>query len=216
VKKKINIIFLLDRKNDWIKKYLIKNFNKKNKKYNFKIEYNYKKIKRQNIVFILNYTKILPKSFLIKNNLSLVVHASDLPKGKGFAPMQWQILENKNKISICLIEADEKFDSGAIIEKNNFYLNGDELGTEIRNIQATETIKIILKFLRKYPKFNRTVQSGKSTFYKRRFPKDSKLDINKSLKKNFNLLRVADNDKYPAYFEYKRKRYVIKIFKTSK
>ena len=216
MKKKIKISFLLDKNNDWIKKYLIQTFRKNNKKYSFKIENNYKKIDKQNIVFILNYTKILPKSFLIKNDLNLVVHASNLPKGKGFAPIQWQILNNKNKIPICLIEADEKFDSGAIIEKNNFYLSGDELNSEIRNIQAIETIKIILKFLKKYPNFKRKNQSGKSTFYRRRFASDSKLNINKTLKKNFNLLRIADNDRYPAYFEYKRNTYVIKIFKESK
>ena len=63
MKKKIKISFLLDKNNDWIKKYLIQTFRKNNKKYSFKIENNYKKIDKQNIVFILNYTKILPKSF---------------------------------------------------------------------------------------------------------------------------------------------------------
>ena len=33
-----------------------------------------------------------------KNNI--VVHASDLPKGRGFSPMSWQILEGKNKIKL--------------------------------------------------------------------------------------------------------------------
>ena len=214
MKKKIKISFLLDKKNDWIKKYLNTFLNKKNKNYSCKIVNNYKKVKKQNIVFILNYTKILPKSFLIKNSLNLVVHASDLPKGKGFAPIQWQILESKNKIPICLIEADKKFDSGAIIEKKYFYLKGDELNSEIRDIQAKETIKIISKFLKKFPKFTRKSQKGKSTFYKRRYAKDSKLNINDTLKESFNLLRIADNDKYPAYFQYKRKKYVIKIFKV--
>ena len=78
--KKIKISFLLDKNNDWIKKYLIQTFRKNNKKYSFKIENNYKKIDKQNIVFILNYTKILPKSFLIKNELNLVVHASNLQR----------------------------------------------------------------------------------------------------------------------------------------
>ena len=91
--------------------------------------------------FYFKLYKILPKSFLRKNNLNLVVHTSGLPKGKGFAPLQWQILENK-KNSICLLEADEKFDSGAIIERGHF-LNGTELNTQLRNIQAVEIIKLL-------------------------------------------------------------------------
>ena len=86
-----------------LKTFYISHLKKKSRRYLFKIESNFKKIKNQNIVFILNYTKILPKSFLLKNNLNLVVHTSELPKGKGFAPLQWQILENKTKNSNLFI-----------------------------------------------------------------------------------------------------------------
>ena len=116
--KKYKVTFLLDKNNNWIKDD-VKVFIKSNKRFFFKLEENYKKIKNQDLVFILNYTKILPKQFLKKNHLNLVVHCSGLPKGKGFAPIQWQVLNNKNKIPICLIEADEKVDSGSIIEKIN-------------------------------------------------------------------------------------------------
>ena len=211
--RKYKITFLLDKKNDWINNYVKKNFINNNK-FNFKISKNFRKIKNQDIVFILNFTKILPKSFLIKNQLNLVVHASNLPKGKGFAPIQWQILNNKNKIPICLIEADEKFDSGSIIEKNYIKFEGHELNDEIRHIQGNETVKIIKKFLNKYPKFKKKKQVGSSTFFKKRNSDDSKLSLNKNLKESFNLLRIVDNEKYPAFFIYKKKKYIIKIIKS--
>jgi len=206
------ITFLIDKNNDWIEK-KIKNLFKNNNKYFFKIEKNFKKIIKQDIVFILNYTKILPKSFLENNHLNLVVHASDLPKGKGFAPIQWQILKNKNKIPICLVIANEKFDSGGIIDKRYFYLKGHELNDEIRDIQAKETVKTVKNFLKKYPNFKIKQQIGRSTFFRRRFRSDSELNINSNLKKNFNLLRVVDNKKYPAFFKYKNNKYIIKISK---
>lgn len=212
--RKYSVTFLIDKSNDWINKYLKKSF-LKDYKFNFKISKNFKKIKNQDIVFILNYTKILPKSFLIQNRLNLVVHASNLPKGKGFAPIQWQILNNKKNILLCLIEAVERVDSGSIIEKKSIKFKGHELNGEIRHIQGNETIKIIKKFLNKYPKFKRKKQSGKSTFFRKRKPEDSELNINKSLKKNFNLLRIVDNEKYPAFFNYKKKKYIIKIIKSN-
>ena len=58
------ICFLFDRKNNWIKKEIIKNFTS-NKKYKFNFEYNLKKIKDYHVVFILGYTKILKKNFFI-------------------------------------------------------------------------------------------------------------------------------------------------------
>ena len=88
------------------------------------------------------------------------------------------------------------------------------MNDEIRDIQAKETVKIIKKFLKKFPNYSKKEQSGKTTFYKRRRPADSKLNINKNLKENFNLLRVVDNEKYPAFFNYKKKKYILKIFKA--
>jgi len=95
--KKYKVTFLIDTSNNWIEKYLKKkNFGLK-KEFKFKFESNYKKIKNQDIVFILGYTKILKNNFLKKNKYNLVVHESNLPKGKGFAPVQWQILNKKKK-----------------------------------------------------------------------------------------------------------------------
>ena len=67
------------------------------RKFSFKIEEHYKKIKGQDIVFILGYGKLLPETFLNKNKLNLVIHESKLPKDKGGAPIHYQILANKKK-----------------------------------------------------------------------------------------------------------------------
>ena len=48
-------------------------------------------------------------------------------------------------------------------------------------------------------------QVGKSEFYSKRTPKDSELDINKSIKDQFNLLRICNNEQFPAFFCYIRK-----------
>ena len=136
IKKKINITFLLDKNNSWIEKFIRDKFKKKFKKYNFSFSKNFRNIKKQNIVFILGYMKILPENFLKRNIMNLVVHESDLPKGKGFAPVQWQILQKKNKIPICLLDANNKADSGDIYEKSFIKLKGYELNGEIRKYQA--------------------------------------------------------------------------------
>nr|AAR37707.1 conserved hypothetical protein [uncultured marine bacterium 440] len=216
MKKKIKIAYLLDNTNNWILKNL-KNSEllKKNNKYNSKIFINVKKIINYDLVFILNYTKILKPSFLRKNKLNLAIHSSDLPEGKGFAPIQWQILEGKNKIYTTLFEAVEKFDSGRIFEKDYILLKGTELYDEIRYHQAKLIIKIIKKFLNKYPNIKSKRQVGKSTFYRHRYKSDSKLNINFSIKKLFNQMRVANNEKWPSFFYFKKKKFIIKIFKAN-
>ena len=57
-------------------------------------------------------------------------------------------------------------------------------------------------------------QTGKATYFRKRNKFDSKLDINKSIKSQFNLMRIADNEKYPLFFIYKNKKFIIKIYNT--
>ncbi len=56
-------------------------------------------------------------------------------------------------------------------------------------------------------------QSGAPTLYRRRTPADSKIDPAQSIASAFNLLRIADPDRYPAFFEIAGHRYKIRIEK---
>jgi methionyl-tRNA formyltransferase len=204
----------LDSSNNWIESHLRKS-NKflNNEKFNFKISHNHADIYDQDIIFILGYTKILDREFLGRNKLNLVVHESDLPQGKGFSPVQWQILEGKNSIPICLIEASENIDAGDILLRSTIEFNGLELFDEIRLGQANATIKLIESFLMDYPNFKRMKQEGGETFYKKRGKKDGKMDVNKSLIEQFNLLRISNNEGWPSHFQIGGQSYILKIYK---
>ena len=216
MKKKYKVTFLLDKSNLWFEKQL-KNYDfKLNNKYIFKISKNPNSIKNHNIVFPLSYTRILSENFLQKNELVLIAHPSKLPKDKGFAALQYQILRNKNKVHMSLIKAAKEVDAGPIYFQNSFVLNGTELSDEIRGIQGVQFLNIIKKFLIKYPKIKSKKQIGKGNFNKRRYPKDSQLDINKTIKQQFNHLRINDNELYPSFFYYKGQKYIIKVFKEKK
>lgn len=161
--------------------------------------------------FILGFTRIVPTDVLQKNKHNLVVHESDLPGGKGFAPMTWQILGDENDIPICLIEATSMVDSGDIWLRDIIKLKGNELCEEWRILQGKKTIEMCLRFVDNYNNLISEKQKGKSSFFQRRAPKDSELDINLSIEEQFNLLRVADNHNYPAYFKYRGRKYKLTI-----
>ena len=211
---KFKVGFLIDPNNNWIEKSIKKRFSKNTKKYIYLVSKNKKRFFNFDILFILGYTRFLSSNFLNKNSLNLVVHESDLPKGRGLAPVQWQLLKNKKKIPIKLFKVNQKIDTGDIYEHDYFFIKKSDLDNEIRFKQALATIKIIENFLRKYPRVKSSKQKGKASYFKKRNPKDHKLDVNKSLKANFNLLRISNNEKYPAYFNLYGKKYIIKIFKS--
>jgi methionyl-tRNA formyltransferase len=215
-KTKYKVTFLFDKRNLWFEKHFKKANFKLSHKYTFKISKNPSKINNQDIVFPLSYTKVLPKSFLKKNKLVIIVHPSKLPKDKGHAPIQHQILRNKKKIYISLIKAKNEADSGPIYLQDSFVLNGTELFNEVRNLQAINFLKIIKIFLIKYPDIKFKKQLGKGSFNTKRGSEHSELDINKTIKQQFNHLRINDNEIYPSFFNYKGKKYIIKIYKEIK
>ena len=161
------VSILLDPNNNWLNNYISReSFLEKN--YSIDIFEDEKKISGYDLVFVLGYTKILEDKFLSRNKLVMVIHESNLPKGRGFSPIQWQILEGVENIKVCLIEAKNKVDSGDIFETEEINLDGTELYDEIRFAQAAATIKLINKFLKKYPIFQREPQKGNPTYYRKR------------------------------------------------
>ena len=215
-KNKVKVAFLLDKQNDWLLNYLnAKKFqNYLNNLYKISLVFNQKNLAKYEIVFVLGYTKILKNQLLKRCKNIFLIHESKLPKGKGFSPIQWQILQGINLIDVCLIRLVERFDSGPIILRDRIKFDGTELYDEIRKKQFYCTERLIKKFLKNYPKISQYIQKGKQTYYRKRHLKDSKLNISKTIKSQFNLLRICNNSQWPAFFYFKNKKYLIKIFKT--
>ena len=218
MKKNISLAILLDKKNPWTLKYLNKFKDPFFNKFKFSIFYDDKKIKNFDYVFVLSFTRILSDSFIIKNKKVFVIHGSKLPFYRGFAPIQQQILDNKNTIPFSLIKlkVNEKVDTGEIVMSSKMTLNGDELYDEIRLKQIKTSILIIKKFFKNKSNIKAVKQTGKGFFIKKRLPKDSEIDIQKPISTQFNLLRIVDNENWPAFFYFKKKKYLIKIFKSKK
>ena len=164
------------------------------------------------IVFILSYHKIIPLEQLEVNRNNIVIHASALPNGKGWAPMFWQVLEGKNEIPFTMFEASSGVDNGDIYMQEVLHLTGYELNDVLRDKQANFIIEMCLKFIDHYKNYKSPhAQIGEENFYSKRSEKDSELDVNKTIKEQFNLLRIVSNDDYPAFFEIDGHRYIIKI-----
>ncbi len=170
-------------------------------------------IEEGDCVFFLSCEKIVPKSVLLRNRHNLVIHASALPKGKGMSPLTWQIVAGESEITVTLLEASEALDGGVIYLQDVIRFSGHELIDELREKEGTSRIELALRFIDEFGSIRGVEQVGEETFYPRRTPADSKIPTDASLVDLFNRLRVADNERYPAYFEHLGHRYILKITK---
>ena len=208
----MKIQILVDNINSWYIKYAKQLVHEQKKNgHNAVLLNRHEDIEQGDILCLLACKKKFKKLHL--NRYNLVVHESDLPQGKGWSPLTWQVLEGKNKIPVTLFEAGQKVDSGKIYAQDFILLEGHELIDEIREKQGIITNNLILNFVNGLPKVKSYKQVGQETYYPKRTPKNSELNINKSILEQFNLLRVVDNERYPSFFYKDGIKYVLKIHK---
>lgn len=165
------------------------------------------------LCFYLSYGRIVDAATRARYQHNLVVHASDLPKGRGWSPASWLILEGAERVPVTLLAAVDKVDAGPIYLQEWIDLKGTELVDDWRSQIAQKTIDLARKFLRQYPQVleKSRNQVGEPSAYPRRRTKDSMLDLNKTIAEQINLLRIVDNDDYPAFFIYEGKEFVLRI-----
>ena len=175
-----------------------------------------KELRPGDFCFYLSCGQIVPANILSQYRHNLVVHESDLPRGKGWSPLTWQILEGKNRIPATLFEAAEKVDSGVIYAQDWMEFEGYELIDELREAQAKVTIGLCKRFVDGYPQICEEAQeqAGNESFYPRRRAMDSKIDPAQTIGAQFNSLRVVDNQRYPAFFDLNGWRYLLRIDKV--
>ena len=210
----MKITILTDNPKSWIMPY-IDELKIKLKNHQITHIYNSNEILDGDIMLVLSCERILKDKHLSHHKSNIVVHPSKLPLGKGWSPLAHQILEGLNNIPLTLFEANNKVDDGDVYILDYINLEGHELNYEIKHQQGLKTIEMIIKFVKKFSSIEGNPQVGKETFYAKRTKKDSELNINKTINEQFNLLRIVDNERYPAYFYKEGKKYIIKIYKDN-
>jgi methionyl-tRNA formyltransferase len=168
-------------------------------------------IKTGDFCFLLGCVQKLNSDILTRNPLNLVVHESDLPHGRGFSPVAWQVLEGRSRIPVCLLEAAAVPDAGPVYLRNAIDLDGTELLPRIRQLQGQKTIELCLSFLDRWPQIKAEPQTGEATEYRRRKVSDDEIDPHRSIAEQFDHLRIVDNEQYPAWFKFRGKRFLIKV-----
>jgi hypothetical protein len=109
-------------------------------------------------------------------------------------------------------------DSGPIYLQGMIKLEWHELVDELKAIQAEVTLDLCRRFMSAYPYFKQQAvsKSGVESYNDQSSPDDSQQEPRKTIAEQFNLLKVVDNERYPAYFDWKGKRSTISIEKQDK
>lgn len=173
-----------------------------------------KKLQGGDILFLVSCSQLIRDTERDKFKITLVLHASDLPNGRGWSPYIWSILDGVDQITVTLLEAKDPVDTGDVWLKKKFNLDGHELLPEINEMLFKAELSLMTQAVEKFDEIVPTPQAGDGGSYlRKRTPEDSRLDPEKTITDQFDLLRVVDSQRFPAFFEFRGKRYLIKIEK---
>ena len=145
---KFNIQVLVDNTDSWYIPYAKKIVNELKRKHNVRLIHKHEDVEKGDVLFLISCNKKFNNLYL--NNCNIVIHESDLPKGKGWSPLTWQVLEGQSEIFVTLFEASEEIDAGKIYYKNKIVLMGHELLSEIRHKQGIITNQLIRRFIKDF------------------------------------------------------------------
>jgi methionyl-tRNA formyltransferase len=166
------------------------------------------------VLFLVSCSQIIGAREKALYRATLVLHASDLPRGRGWSPYIWAVLDGAARITVSLLEAAEPVDSGRIWLKTGFDLEGHELLDEIHTRLFAAELDLMSQAVERFDAIAPQAQSGEpGPYLPRRSPADSRLDPQRPLAEQFDLLRVVDNQRFPAWFEFRGQRYKITITK---
>jgi len=167
------------------------------------------------LLFLVSCSQIIGPELRARYGATLVLHASDLPRGRGWSPYIWAVLGGASKISVCLLEAAEPVDSGAVWLREEFALDGSELLPEINAKLFDAEVSLMSRAVRERDRIVPQPQAGEpGPYLRKRTTEDSRLDPGQSLASQFDLLRVVDSRRFPAFFDWRGHRYVIRIEKV--
>jgi methionyl-tRNA formyltransferase len=169
------------------------------------------------LLFLVSCAEIISENDRKNFLAAYVLHASDLPRGRGWSPHIWEIKNGADQITLSILEVEDVVDSGKILLKRKIPVPKHALWKEINHLLFSNEIELIEFTIKYFRKLNPSPQENLDsvTHYPRRVPKDSEIDPSKPIAEQFDQIRVCDPDRYPAFFDYLGCRYTLKLEKIN-
>ena len=167
------------------------------------------------VLFLVSCSQVIRDAERKRYRATLVLHASDLPKGRGWSPHVWSILNGESEITVCALTAADPVDSGDVWLRRKFTLEGHEVLVEINRALFRAELELMTQVVEQFERIKPEPQTGDPGAYMpKRTPEHSRLDPHKTIAEQFELLRVADPVRYPAFMDFRGHRYLLKIEKA--
>jgi methionyl-tRNA formyltransferase len=166
------------------------------------------------ILFLISCSEMIREEDRAKFSYVFVIHASDLPLRRGWSPHIWAILDGESEIVVTLLAARDVVDSGEIYAQRRFSVYPDQLLTEVNEALFAAEFDLIDWAIANFGCYQPREQVGEPSYCGRRTPDNSRIDPDAPISSQFDILRLADPERYPAFFDLYGQRYILTLKKA--
>lgn len=170
-----------------------------------------KQVTNGDLLFLVSCNELVDRAVTGRFKHAMVLHASDLPKGRGWSPHIWELLNGAEHITLSLLDAAAAIDCGDIYNKVTIDIPRTALWDEVNKLLFTAEIQLIEFAIKNFENLKKRLQNSdiEASYYPKRNPKDSEIDPDKSISEQFDLIRVCDPNRFPAHFSLRGEAYKI-------
>lgn len=160
---------------------------------------------KPDVIFIVGCRILIPPSvYKIPPRGSLAVHDSLLPEYRGFAPLNWAIINGENTTGVTLFYLSERTDEGDILLQKVVPISESENAPDLYEKICKTTVNAVIEGYDLIKSGNAKPVSQKhreASYTCSRSPQDGLIDWSKPTKDIHNLIRALENP-YPGAFTY--------------
>lgn len=176
-----------------------------------RLVYDKSELTEGDILYLVSCSQLISRADRERYTHVMVLHASDLPEGRGWSPHIWDVLAGKEDLTLSLLSAEDGVDTGAIWAKQRFHVPRHAVYNEINRLLFEAEMQLMDRGLEMVAagEIPSLQPEAGGSYHPRRNPEDSRLDPARPLAELFDKLRVADPDRFPAFFEMHGKTYEL-------
>ncbi|MBN3554002.1 methionyl-tRNA formyltransferase [Fictibacillus nanhaiensis] len=158
-----------------------------------------------NYIMSFGYRRIIPGSVVKMANIAAFgTHFSPLPRYRGFAPLNWVLINGETETAVNIFYLDKEVDNGDIVDKENVPISyDDDINTLFEKCIVTfrKVMRRIIPKLEK-GKFDALIQDNeKATYTCARNPEDGLIKWEWNSTKIYNLTRALTYP-FPGAFSF--------------
>jgi methionyl-tRNA formyltransferase len=122
-------------------------------------------------------------------------------------------LDGERDITVSLLAAQDPVDTGDIYHQLKLMVSPDQLLAEINEALFAAEFALMDWAVANIDAYQPRPQVGEPSYCTRRTSADSQIDPSRPIVEQFDILRLADAVRFPAYFDLHGSRYIIALNK---